>query len=247
MVVKSQQVRRKGEPRPQPITRIGEPFLDDLLAPHDPLTTRRTIHDLVRDQYREADRIQKLRGWGGAQPHGNDRYQYSLEQAAQLRARIPGSDVLRPRNSLFYLIGQAAIYPIRYGKHADDCPTKLSLSDSEIQVEVSEGIFNQQLNLYSASSGKATVVVLMFAGNHIEGGPLAMYVGIPDGMKRDGRVNWMGLEPLLHGGLGGGNGPVQPPSSPTDEYPTLHEYATRSGDAPEPPEPAVNLSLRRRS
>jgi hypothetical protein len=202
--------RQRGE-RPEPVRRRGEPFFDQLVeALYPPDHVRTTLHQLVGDQYAEAERISQLRGWGGAQPHGNDRYQYSLEQGRALNRLLPGAQMLRPKGSLLYRIGNAAIYPMRYGTRADDCPTSARITEaSGIQKELASGLYSEQPTLFDLISEQPPMVVwLLFTGNSVEGGPLSAFVAIPGGAQPDGRIEWPQIEPLL--GNYSGNGPHIP-------------------------------------
>ena len=76
------------------------------------------------------------------QPHGNDRYQFSLEQEQVLRKRLPGAEFRRPSGSLIYSISYALVYPMRYATNASECPTSVRIDeDSEIQLDFAEGRF----------------------------------------------------------------------------------------------------------
>jgi hypothetical protein len=222
-------------PRPEPVRRRGEPFFDQLVGGlYSPALVRLTLHQLVQDQYSEADRVHRLRGWGGAQPHGNDRYQYSKEQALDLSAALPGAEVLRPQGSLLYRIANAVVYPKRFGERPDDCPTTAQIEDSEIQRRLADGHFEHQPSLFDPDPDTPpTVVWLLFTGNHVDSGPLVAYLAVPGGRLPGGRVNWRGIEPLLSDGDVGpdddqGAGDAQPPSLP-----------------PVPPEPSLSLNLLR--
>jgi hypothetical protein len=217
--------------RPEPVRHRGDPFFDQLVAGlYSPALVRRVLHQLVQEQYEEADRISDLRGWGGAQPHGNDRYQYSLEQGKVLSRLLPGAALLRPKGSLLYRIADAVIYPMRYGTGATDCPTSARIDDaSGIQQELAGGWFYEHPTLFDPDPRTPpTVVWLLFTGNFVEGGPLASYLAQPGGALPDGRVEWLRIEPL----------PAGPPSnSPEDPV--------REGPKPAlPPEPAPKLRLR---
>jgi len=158
-------------PRPEPVRRRGEPFFNQLVGGlYSPALVRRTLHRLIQGQYVEADRIQGLRGWGGAQPHGNDRYQYSKEQASELSAALPGAELLQPQQSLLYHIADAVIYPKRFGLRPDDCPTTAQIDDSEIQERLADGHFTHQPTLFDPDPRTPPKVVwLLFTGNHMEG------------------------------------------------------------------------------
>ena len=191
---------------------------------------RRVLYQLVQEQYEEADRISDLRGWGGAQPHGNDRYQYSLEQEKVLSRLLPGAALLRPKESLLYRIADAVIYPMRCGTGATDCPTSARIDDaSGIQQELAGGWFYEHPTLFDPDPRTSpTVVWLLFTGNFVEGGPLTSYLAQPGGALPDGRVEWLRIEPLLAG-----------PASNSPEDPV------REGPKPAlPPEPAPKLRLR---
>ncbi|WP_261566912.1 hypothetical protein [Frankia gtarii] len=223
--------------------RVGEPFFDDLVVErYDPRTVRRVLHELIREQYIEANRIQGFRRWGSAQVHGNDRYQFSLEQSKALQKELPGVDVLRPSGSLVYRIGRAIIYPRRYGHHADDCPTTMTLTGSDIQLRMSKGIFPDQADLFNDTSGRPEVVVLGFTGNHLDGGPQVAYLGLPDGITKNGQVNWKALEPLLDGADGDEAGPASPANKPDIDSPggIMPAEVDRSTQ----PEPPLKLKLR---
>lgn len=219
--------------RPEPVRRRGDPFFDQLVAGlYSPALVRRVLYQLVQDQYEEADRISGLRGWGGAQPHGNDRYQYSLEQEKALSRSLPGAELLRPKQSLLYRIADAVIYPMRYGTRETDCPTSACIDDaSGIQQELAGGRFYEHPTLFDPEPyTPPTVVWLLFTGNFVEGGPLASYLALPGGAHADGRLEWLRIEPLLTGpALGGPEDPVR-----ADPRPPL----------PLPPEPAPKLRLR---
>ena len=208
-------------PRPEPVRRRGEPFFNQLVGGlYSPTLVRRTLHRLIQGQYVEADRIQGLRGWGGAQPHGNDRYQYSKEQASELSAALPGAELLQPQQSLLYHIADAVIYPKRFGLRPDDCPTTAQIDDSEIQERLADGDFTHQPTLFDPDPRMPPKVVwLLFTGNHMESGPLVAYLALPRGRLPGRRVNWLGIEPLL---ADVGTGPdgdeteiTQPPSVPS--------------------------------
>lgn len=186
-------------PRPEPVRRRGEPFFDQLVSGvYSPTLVRRTLHGLVQDQYVEADRIQGLRGWGGAQPHGNDRYQYSKEQARELSAALPGAEFLQPRQSLLYRIAGALVYPKRFGLMPDDCPTSAQIDDSEIQERLADGYFMYEPTLFDPDpTTPLKVVWLLFTGNHVDSGPLVAYLALPGGRLPDRRVKWLGIESLL--------------------------------------------------
>ena len=217
--------------RPEPVRHRGDPFFDQLVAGlYSPALVRRVLYQLVQEQYEEADRISDLRGWGGAQPHGNDRYQYSLEQEKVLSRLLPGAALLRPKGSLLYRIADAVIYPMRYGTGATDCPTSARIDDaSGIQQELAGGWFYEHPTLFDPDPRTPpTVVWLLFTGNFVEGGPLASYLAQPGGALPDGRVEWLRIEPLLAG-----------PASNSPEDPV------REGPKPAlPPEPAPKLRLR---
>ena len=226
---------RPGRPRPgrpEPVRRRGDPFFDQLVAGlYSPAHVRRVLYQLVQEQYEEADRINVLRGWGGAQPHGNDRYQYSLEQERALSRLLPGAQLLRPKGSLLYRIADAVIYPARYGTGADDCPTSARFDDtSEIQQELAAGRFYEHPSLFDPDPyTPPTVVWLLFTGNFVESGPLASYVAEPGGALPDGRVNWLRIEPLLTGPSASGSA-----EEPVDDDPK----------PPLSPEPRPQLRLR---
>ena len=222
-------------PRPEPVRRRGEPFFNQLVSGlYSPMLVRRTLHMLVQDQYAEADRIQGLRGWGGAQPHGNDRYQYSKEQESDLSAALPGAELLRPQQSLLYRIANAVVYPKRFGVRPDDCPTTAQIDDSEIQERLADGHFVQHPTLFDPDPEiPPKVVWLLFTGNHLDSGPLVAYLALPGGRLPDRRVDWLGIEPLLADGDSGTDGDrlagnSQPPAGP-----------------PLPPEPSLAINLLR--
>lgn len=234
-------LRGRKAPRPEPIRRIGPPFFDDLIAPNSSRTVRRALYRLVAEQYQEADRISGLRGWGGAQPHGNDRYQYSLEQKKKLFEVVPAAEWLRPKRSLLYRIGGALIYPIRFGVLADDCPVRATFDGiSNIQAALASGEspYDEPTLFDPDPFEPPTVVWLLFSGNHVESGPLASYVGLPDGMLVNGRIEWKALEPLVTDDEsedpGGPQAAVAPRPGPID--PTLPALLT--------PEPELNLTIR---
>jgi hypothetical protein len=187
--------------RPEPVRRRGEPFFDGLVGGlYPPAMVRRTLHTLVQKQYAEADRIQGLRGWGGAQPHGNDRYQFSKEQASDLATALPGAEILQPQQSLLYRIANALVYPKRFGARPDDCPTTAQLEDSEIQERLADGRLEHQPTLFDPDPETPPKVVwLLFTGNHVDSGPLVAYLALPGGRLPGRRVNWLGIEPLLAG------------------------------------------------
>lgn len=220
-------------PRPEPVRRRGEPFFDQLVSGlYSPTSVRLTLHRLIQSQYVEADRIQGLRGWGGAQTHGNDRYQYSKEQAGELSAELPGAELLQPQQSLLYRIADAVVYPKRFGLRPDDCPTTAQIDDSEIQERLADGYFAHQPTLFDPDPKTPPKVVwLLFTGNHVESGPLVAYLALPGGCMPDRRVNWLGIEPLLaNGSVGSGDAKTrscQPPSAPSL-----------------PPQPSLALNLR---
>jgi hypothetical protein len=227
----------KGTPRPDPVRRRGEPFFDQLVEDrYSPAKVRQALYRLLKEQYAEADRISGLRGWGGPQPHGNDRYQYSLEQGPRLSSLLLGAELLRPSQSLLYGVAGALIYPMRYGNHEDDCLTSAQIDeDSDIQAQLAEGCFNEPPTLFDPDPEKPrTVVWLLFTGNHVEGGPLSAYLAQPGGRLPERHVEWTGIEPLIthaaddgpEDGGAGGSGPVAPA-------------------APMAPEPTLNLQLRR--
>lgn len=160
-------------PRPEPLQRRGAPFFDKLVEGlYSPTQVRQALHQLLEEQYDEADRIAGIRGWGGAQPHGNDRYQYSLEQQRKLSNLLPGAEVLRPSQSLLYRIANALIYPTRYGSSSDDCPTLAQIDKSEIQARLADGRYDYDPpTLFDpVPATPRTVVWLMFTGNNVEGG-----------------------------------------------------------------------------
>lgn len=222
--------------RSEPIRRLGDPFFDDLVAPYLPRTVRRTLHELVRAQYAEADRISKLRGWGGAQPHGNDRYQYSLEQEKFLKGRLPGAEFRRPSGSLLYSIGHALVYPMRYATNASECPTSARIDeDSDIQLDFAEGRYYEPPTLFDPEpSTPRKVVWLLFTGNHVEGGPLSAYLAMPSGTVSDRWIEWSAIE-LLIGDEQGDELIDQVPDP--DNLPTLPSTQL-------PPEPPLPMSLR---
>jgi hypothetical protein len=192
---------------------------------YDPGDVRRTLYDLLRDQYAEADRIQGLRGWGGAQSHGNDRYQYSLEQERQLTARLPGAQLLRPSQSLLYHIADARVRPVHYGVHGDDCPTSTRPDpDSAVQAQLAMGSLYETPTLFDLEPERPSKVVwLLQTGNHVESGPLSAYVALPGGLLPDGRIDWTHIEPLLderQPGPDGSSGEAKP--GPIAPEPTLH-------------------------
>jgi hypothetical protein len=217
--------------RPEPVRHRGDPFFDQLVAGlYSPALVRRVLYQLVQEQYEEADRISGMRGWGGAQPHGNDRYQYSLEQEKVLSRLLPGAGLLRPKGSLLYRIADAVIYPMRYGTGAADCPMSARIDDaSGIQQELAGGWFYEHPTLFDPDPRTPpTVVWLLFTGNFVEGGPLASYLAQPGGALPDGRVEWLRIEPLLTG-----------PASSSPEDPV------REGPKPAlPAEPMPKLRLR---
>ena len=219
-----------------PVRRRGAPFFDALVdAIYDPASVRSALHQLVTEQYGEAERISGLRQWGGAQPYGNDRYQYSLEQQRRLSELIPGADLRRPSQSLLYRVGRAVIYPMRYGYSADDCPTDAKIDGtSDIQNRLAAGLYDETPTLFDPTPGEPLVVVwLLFTGNHVEGGPLSAYVALPGGRLADGRIHWPNIEELL---ANGGSGP---PGAPGGQNPDDQEP-----DVPLPPEPALSMALR---
>lgn len=219
--------------RPEPVRRRGEPFFDHLVSSlYSSALVRRTLHRLIQGQYVEADRIQALRGWGGAQPHGNDRYQYSKEQAGDLSAVLPGAELLQPQQSLLYRIADAVVYPKRFGLRPDDCPTTAQIDDSEIQERLADGYFPYQPTLFDPDPKTPPKVVwLLFTGNHVESGPLVAYLALPGGCLPDRRVNWLGIEPLLADG---------------DTEPDEEEAGSSqpSPVPPLPPQPNLALNLR---
>jgi hypothetical protein len=217
--------------RPEPVRRRGDPFFDQLVAGlYSPALVRRVLYQLVQEQYEEADRISEVRGWGGAQPHGNDRYQYSLEQEKMISRLLPGAGLVRPRGSLLYRIAAALIYPMRYGSSAVDCPTSAHIDDaSGIQQELAGGRFYDHPTLFDPDPHTPpTVIWLLFTGNFVEGGPLASYLALPGGALPDGRVEWRRIEPLLTGSASGS------PEDPMRDDPK----------PPLPPEPTPKLRLR---
>ena len=220
-------------PRPEPVRRRGEPFFHQLVGGlYSSALVRRTLHRLIQGQYGEADRIQGLRGWGGAQPHGNDRYQYSKEQASELSASLPGAELLQPQQSLLYRIADAVVYPKRFGLRPDDCPTTAQIDDSEIQERLADGHFVHQPTLFDPDPEKPSKVVwLLFTGNHVESGPLVAYLALPGGRLQGRRVNWLGIEPLLADGGAGPDGNETEGSQPPS-VPSL------------PPQPNLTLNLR---
>jgi len=225
-----------GAPHREPVRRRGEPFFDQLVgARYSPELVRRTLHLLVQEQYHEAERISGVRGWGGAQPHGNDRYQYSLEQGRRLSSALAGAELLRPSQSVLYSIAGAVVYPMRYGRTAYDCPTSAQIDDtSEFQSELAAGHFYEQLSLFDPSPATPRVVVwLLFTGNHVEGGPLAAYLALPGGRLTERRVYWPAIEPLLSDVGGDGTEGLGPNAgSPSLPF------------SPPPPEPSLKLQLR---
>ena len=181
------------QPRPEPVRRRGEPFFDDLVGSrYSPLLVRRTLHGMLVEQYQEADRVQTVRVWGGAQAVGNDRYLYGLEQAPRLNAALPGAEFLRPSGSLLYGIADAWVYPMRYGDTADDCPTSAQIDDeSQIQRMLAQGRFHDTPTLFDPDPATPRKVVwLLFTGNAVEGGPLAAYLALPGGRLPNRRVDW---------------------------------------------------------
>ena len=217
--------------RPEPVRRRGEPFFDQLVAGlYSPAFVRRVLYQLVQDQYEEADRISGVRGWGGAQPHGNDCYQYSLEQERTLSRLLPGAELLRPKQSLLYRIADAVIYPMRYGTSETDCPTSACIDDaSGIQQVLAGGRFYEHPTLFDPEPHTPpTVVWLLFTGNFVEGGPLASYLALPGGAHADGRLEWLRIEPLLTGPESGG----------------LEDPVHADPKPPVPPEPTPKLRLR---
>jgi hypothetical protein len=213
------------------VQRRGAPFFDQLVENlYFPAQVRWALQQLVSKQYGEADRIADLRGWGGAQPHGNDRYQYSLEQRYELSRLLPGAELLRPRQSLLYGIADALVYPHRYGASADDCPTQAQIEDSEIQAQLADGtFFDDQPTLFDPEPSTPRVVVwLLFTGNHVESGPLSAYLALPGGRLPGDLVNWRRIEPLLASDL--------PPEDPGP--------AGQVRPGPElPPEPKLPIRL----
>lgn len=189
-------------PRPEPVRRRGEPFFDQLVGGlYSPQLVRRTLHGLVQGQYVEADRIQGFRVWGGAQPHGNDRYQYSKEQARELSVALPGAELLQPQQSLLYRIAGALVYPKRFGLRRDDCPTTAQIDDSEIQERLADGYFMHEPTLFDPDPMTPPKVVwLLFTGNHVDSGPLVAYLALPGGRLPGRRVKWLGIEPLVTDG-----------------------------------------------
>lgn len=219
--------------RPEPVRRRGEPFFDDLVRfLYSPALVRRTLYELIHGQYVEANRIHALRGWGGAQPHGNDRYQYSKEQARELSVALPGAELLQPQQSLLYRIAGALVYPKRFGLGPDECPTTAEIDDSDIQERLAEGYFPYQPTLFDPHPEIAPKVVwLLFTGNHVEGGPLVAYLGLPGGRLPARRVNWLGIEPLLVDGAAEPRVDTAESSQPP-HIPSL------------PPQPSLALNLR---
>jgi hypothetical protein len=224
--------------RPEPVRRRGEPFFDQLVAStYSPQLVRRTLLLMIQEQYTEAARIHRLRGWGGAQTSGNDRYQYSLEQDRRLAAVLPGAQLLRPSQSLMYGIAGALVYPMRYGDTADECPTSAQINDvSQIQRMLADGHFYETPSLFDPDPATDRKVVwLLFTGNFLEGGPLAAYLALPGGMLPERRVDWPHIEPLL-----------------SDSDADGHDDPDSGGDTPKTPvqplplpEPTLNLQLRR--
>lgn len=222
--------------RREPVRRLGDPFFDDLVAPYQPRTVRRTLHELVRAQYAEADRISKLRGWGGAQPHGNDRYQYSLEQEQVLKKRLPGAEFRRPSGSLIYSIGRALVYPARYATDTAECPTLARIDeDSDIQLDFAEGRYYEPPTLFDPEpSTPQKVVWLLFTGNHVESGPLSAYVAMPSGTVSDRWIEWSAIEPLIEDDEGDELMEQEPDPDSLSTPPSTQL----------PPEPPLPLSLR---
>ena len=226
-------LRRRSIPRLEPIRRRGEPFFDQMVAgAYSPRHVRESLHHLIAEQYKEADRLSGLRGWGGAQPHGNDRYQFSLEQKRVLKRRLPGAQLLRPKQSLLYRIGSAVVYPMRYGSRKDDCPTTARIEDpSAIQRDLAGGRYHEPLTLFDVETDTPPVVVwLLFTGNSVEGGPLAAYLAIPGGYHSDGCIELPQIEELLPGDAG-----PYASDAPVQEEPRLLALS---------PEPIPQLRLR---
>jgi hypothetical protein len=144
---------------------------------------------------------------------------------------LPGAELLRPRGSLLYRIANAVIYPTRYGRSADDCPTSARFDDaSEIQQELAAGRFYEHPTLFDPDPyTPPTVVWLLFTGNFVESGPLACYLALPGGALPDGRVDWRRIEPLL--------------ASPPDSGGPGDAVQDDPGPPP-PPEPTPKLRLR---
>jgi len=228
--------RPPGRERPEPVRRLGQPFFDNLVAPYRPGAVRSTLHKMLHGQYAEADRINKIRGWGGAQPHGNDRYQYSLEQGRFLSSNLPGAEIQRPNGSLLYVIGTALIYPKRYGEREDDCPTFAQIDeDSENQLGLADGRFEVAPTLFDPDpTTPRQVVWLLFAGNHIESGPLAAFLGKPGGRLSNNRIDWLAIEPLLRDD-------VDPTDQSSQGWP---DNSPSPSSAPLPSEPPLSISLR---
>jgi hypothetical protein len=223
--------------RPEPVRRRGEPFFDQLVAStYSPQLVRRTLLLMLQEQYTEAARIHGLRGWGGAQTSGNDRYQYSLEQDRRLGAVLPGAQLLRPSQSLMYGIAGALVYPMRYGDTADECPTSAQINDvSQIQRVLADGRFYETPSLFDPDPATDRKVVwLLFTGNFLEGGPLSAYLVLPGGMLPERRVEWPRIEPLLD------DSDVDGP-----EEPDWGSNTPKTPVQPLPPEPTLNLQLRR--
>lgn len=222
--------------RPEPVRRLGDPFFDALVTPYSPSVVRRTLYELVHAQYAEADRINKLRGWGGAQPHGNDRYQFSLEQAQILKKRLPGAEFQRPSGSLLYSIGHALVYPMRYATNASECPTSARIDEeSDIQLDLAEGRFYEPPTLFDPEpSTPRKVVWLLFTGNHVESGPLSAYVAMPSGTVSDRWIEWSAIEPLIEDDQG---------DELMEQEPDPDSLSTPLSTQL-PPEPSLPISLR---
>jgi hypothetical protein len=220
----------------QPVRQYGPPFFDDLVRPyHDPQRVRRGLFTLLEEQYREAGRIRDVRGWGGAQPPGNDRYQFSRHQDSRIKQLIPGAHIALIRNAVTIQLGPVTLYPIHSGATAAQCPTsvKVKSNDKGVWSKFATGALPRRPHptLFDESPPqKPEMVWVIFTGNHVDGGPLSSYVAKSKGYLADGRLALEAIEPLL--------------KNDDDGLPYDHDSRVPVPSTVQTKEPAISLSLR---
>jgi hypothetical protein len=219
----------------RPVRRFGTAFFDDLVRPHHPpQKVRRGIFTLLSEQYKEASRISTVRGWGGAQPYGNDRYRYSRHQASRITQLIPGAHLTMIHNAVTIQLGQITLYPIHWGETAAQCPTSVKIDlDKGVRVKFVTGALPRRRDpslFDEVVPQDPEMVWVIFTGNHIEGGPLSSYVAKSKGYLPDGRLALIAIEPLLDSDT------LNSPHDPTIYTPLPPPV--------QPKEPEIRLSLR---
>jgi len=156
--------------------------------------------------------------------YGNDLWRFVWYEMGRELSALPGASVCHPRGSFLVDLGEAVLYPFRYG--AD-------LSADVLVFRMADSQFRRDLLVDPKTVPHLfwpEVVLVPYAANP-QAGLVCAYVGgarIDDG---DDLLNWQWLEELELGGLPPGSreedGGVPPPVTPFNR----------------PPEPELDLAL----